>query len=199
MLAAGTPALAQSRFEIGVSATWTGGFDAGGTDATLSRSAAGAAPLTLFGTSSEVQPAAGAIARVTFFATPRFAFEGSVEYSRPTLETTILDDFEQATGTQADIAISSYAFGGSVLYHFGGARLVPFVSAGGAWLRQIDGDRVDLVTGAELHAGGGVKYRLSPHLGVRVDAWVSSREKSLSFEDKRRTLPMIAAGLAYRF
>lgn len=194
-----SPAFAQSRFEIGASATWTGGYDAGGTDATLSRGATGSAPLTLFGTSSQVQPAVGVIARVTFFATPQLALEGSAEYSRPTLETTILDDFEQAIGTQADIAISSFAFGGSVLYHFGAARFVPFASAGAAWMRQIDQDRVNLVTGAELHAGGGVKYRLSRHLALRVDAGVSSREKSIAFEDKRRTVPVIAAGLAYRF
>jgi len=199
MLAMASPALAQSRAEISGGVTWTGGFDAGGTDATLSRGAAGATPLTLFSTSSRVRPAVGASGRVAFFVTPQLAVEGSLEYSRPSLETAFSNDFEQATGTQATIGIASYLFGGSALYHFGGARLVPFVSAGGGWLRQLDQDRVNVVDGPELHAGGGVKYRLSSSFGLRVEAGVSSREKTVSFEDKRRTVPVVSGGVTYRF
>jgi Outer membrane protein beta-barrel domain len=198
-LAVPSPALAQSSFEIGGGVTWTGGFSAGGLDASLARPANGSPPLPLFATDSRVEGAAGAIARAAWFVTPRIAVEGGVGFSRPTLRTRILDDFEQATGSEAEVAISSFVFGGSVLYHFGASRFVPFASAGAGRLRQLDEDNVNLVTGTELHAGGGVKYRLSRHLGLRVDAAVSTRDKSLAFEEKRRTVPVIGAGATYRF
>jgi Outer membrane protein beta-barrel domain len=195
-----SPALAQSRFEIGAEATWTGGFDAGGLDALETRNpSTGTTPLTLFGTSSRVKPAPGAAVRGAFYLTPRLAVEGFAEYTRATLQTTIVSDFEAATGTEAENTIASYLFGGSVRYHFGAARLTPFVSAGAGWLRQLDEDRVTVVSGPELHAGGGVTYRLSPHFNLRVDAGVSSREKSIAFEEKRRTLPAVGASLVYRF
>jgi len=200
LLLAATPAYAQSRFEIGAAVTWTGGFDAGGVDALETRnSSTDKTPFTLFETSSRVTDAPGVAARVGFFITPRLAVEAVVEYGRPMLETTISNDFEDATGTEASGRISSYVLGGSVLYHFGAARLVPFVSAGAARLRQLDDAEISLVTATELHAGGGVKYRLSRHFGLRADAGVSSRDKSLAFEGKRRTVPVFAAGLAYRF
>lgn len=199
LIAAGRPAFAQSTFEIGGGVTFTGGFSAGGLDASITRPATGAPPLTLFRTDSRVEGAAGAIARAAWFVTPRIAVEGGVEFSRPTLRTRILDDFEQATGSEADVAISSFVFGGSVLYHFGSSRFVPFASGGAGRLRQLDEDNVNLVTGTELHAGGGVKYRLSRHLGLRVDAGVSTRDQSLAFEEKRRTVPVFGAGATYRF
>jgi len=194
------PARAQSRFEISGGVTWTGGFDAGGLDALETRNpSTGTTPLTLFGTSSSVDAAPGVVARAAFFVTPRLAIEGLADFSRPVLRTTIVDDFEGATGTEADNRINSYLFGGSVLYYFGGARLVPFVSGGAAWLRQLDEDRVTMITGTEVHAGGGVRYRLSHHFSLRVDAGVSSRDKVIAFEDKRRVLPLVGVSLAYRF
>jgi hypothetical protein len=110
-----------------------------------------------------------------------------------------VNDFEGATGADATVAISSYLFGGSVRYHFGGGRLGPFVSGGAGVLRQLDGDRATVVTGTELHAGGGVMYRLSPHLALRVDAGVSTRDKSIEFEGKRHTVPVIGGGVTFRF
>ena len=195
------PADAQSRFEIGGGVTWTGGFDAGGLDALETRnpSADTTSPLTLFGTSSRVTGAPGATGRAAFFVSTRVAVEAAIEYSRPSLETTIANDFEHATGTEATATLASYLAGGSVLYHFGGGRIVPFASAGAAWLRQLDADRINAVTGTELHAGGGVKIGLSHHVALRVDAAVSSRDKSLAFENKRRTLPVVGVSMAYRF
>jgi len=199
-VAAVRPAAAQSRFEIGAAATWTGGFDAGGQDALETRSpSSGSTPLTLFGTSSRVQSAPGAIARVGVFLTSRLAVEGHAEYSRPTLRTTFQDDFEGATGGAAENTIASFVIGGSAVLYFGSARLTPFVSAGAGWLRQLDEEQVLVVTGLELHAGGGVKYGLSRHVSIRVEATASARDKSIAFDEKRRVVPVIAGGMAYRF
>lgn len=199
LVAFASPAFGQSRFEVSAGATWTGGLDAGGTDAQLSRPSAGGTPLTLFRTSSRMAAAAGFAGRATFYFTRRFGVEGAVEFSRPRLRTTISDDFENATGTEADTAVSSYGFGGSLIYRFGEGRLVPFALAGAGRLRQLDADNVNLVTAMELHVGGGVMYRLADRFSVRGDAVVSSREKSLTFDRRRSTLPVLAVSLCYRF
>ena len=199
-IATASPVTAQSRFEAGVSATWTGGFDAGGGDALLTRNpSTGTSPLILFATSSRVQSAPGAVAHAAFYLTPRMAVEAVFDYSRPILHTDISNDFEGATGTSAETTVSSYVFGGSFLYYFGGGRLVPFVSAGAGRLRQLDEEDVTLVTGTELHAGGGVKYRLGRHASLRAEFEASSRDRSISFEDSRHTVPRLSAGFSYRF
>ena len=79
---------------------------------------------------------------------------------------------------------------------------MPFVSGGGGYLRQIDDANADLVTGTEIHAGGGLKYwfgRGGRRLGLRVDAGLSSRNRSVAFEQKRRMVPSVGAGLAVQF
>jgi hypothetical protein len=192
------PAAAQPRLELSGGVTWTGGFDAGGTDALLSRGA-GSAPLTLFSTSSRVEPAPGAVARATWFVTKRFGVEADAQFSRPMLRTTITDDFEQASGTEASNRLSSYLFGGSLVYRFGSGRVAPFALGGAGYLRQLDDEQATLVTGSEVHAGGGVLIGLATHFALRADAVASSRSKSLAFEEKRRVVPVLAASLAYRF
>jgi hypothetical protein len=197
-VAVAAPGAAQSRFEIGVGLSWTAGFDAGGRDALLT-SGTGSSSFTLFDTASRVNAAPGATATLGFFVTSRLAIEGTAEYSRPTLQTTISSDVEGATGTTAESRLTSLVIGGSARYHFGATRLRPFVFGGAGWLRQLDEDNVLLITGPELHGGAGVSYRLDRHFAVRGEGGVSLREKSLGFEARRRTLAVFAASLLYRF
>ena len=75
-------------------------------------------------------------------------------------------------------------------------------SGGGGYLRQLNENNADLLTGTEIHAGGGLKYWMGtgPHrLGFRLEALASARSKSVAFEQKRRILPSVVAGLAYLF
>lgn len=194
------PAFAQSRFELSAGVTRTGGFDAGAKDPELTRNpGALTTPLTLFDVNARVETAFGAVARATLFVTSHLAVEGLAEYSRPVLRATFSSDFEGATGNEARSTLTSLLFGGSLLYHFGGRRVTPFVSGGVAWERQLDEARVMLVTGAEVHAGGGVRYALTRHVGLRAEGGVSSRERSIAFAAARRVLPVVSMGLGYRF
>ena len=200
LLLSSTPAFAQSRFELSAGVTSTGGFDAGAKNAELTRNPGSpGSPLTLFEVNARVETAFGAVARATLFLTSHLAAEGLAEYSRPTLRATFSSDFEGATGVDARSTLSSFLFGGSVLYDFGGGRLKPFVSGGLAWERQLDEARVLLVTGAEAHAGGGIKYLLTRHVVLRAEGGVSSREHSIAFAAARRALPVASIGLGYRF
>jgi hypothetical protein len=188
--------------EIGGGAIWTGGYDAGSGDANLSpNSAAGGPPVTLFTSSAEVTPATGIEARAGVYLGSRVSAEATFQFSRPNLRVDLDDDFENATAVEAVGRVSSYLFGGSVLYHFGSGRIVPFVIGGAGYLRQLDEDNAEVLSGSEFHGGGGVKiwFGSSQHFGLRADAQVSSRSKSAGFEDKRRMLPVLGAGLTYRF
>jgi hypothetical protein len=190
------------RVEISGGAAWTGGYDAGSSTALETRNpTTGTGPLTLFNTDSEVLPAAGVEARIGVFLGSRLAVEGIFQYTRPTLRTRVTDDFEGAAPLSADDAVTSYLFGGSLVYHFGSGRFVPFVAGGGGYLRQLHEGGTLAVTGPEVHGGGGFKYWMGAarRFGVRVDAQVSSRSESVGFEEKRRILPAFAGGITYLF
>jgi len=195
-----TPAAAQSRFEIGAGGTWTGGFDAGGSNALLSTNpGTGAPPLTLFAISSRLDPAPGAVVRAGMFVARRLAVEAAVSYSRSPLRVTIANDFESATGNEASTTVSSYVFSGSLAYYFGVRRVRPFAIAGASRVRQLDDGNLELVTATELHAGGGVTVGVARHIALRADAVASSRDKSIDFDGVRHVVPVVTIGVAYRF
>ena len=189
--------------EIGGGVTWTAGYDAGSSDATETRnSTTGGSPLTLFTSSSRVSSVTGLSAQAGVYLTSRMSVEGVFHYSKPTLITTLDDDFENAAPLDAEVGLSSYLVGGSLLYHFASGRVVPFVAGGASYLRQLDETNVDVLTGSEIHGGGGVKVWFGSgrsRAGLRLDAQLSSRSKSAGFEDKRRMLPVLGAGVLFVF
>jgi hypothetical protein len=189
--------------EFGGGVIWTGGYDAGSVTATLTRNpATGTSPLTLFVVSGRLRPAAGAGVHLGVFLARRVSAEAALQYSRPILRARVTHDLESAPDTAADSIITSYLLGGSLLYYLGEGRFVPFVSGGGAYLRQIHEGGADVLTGTEIHAGGGVKYWLGTgahRFGLRVDGQASARSKSVAFEQKRRLVPTVGAGIVYQF
>jgi hypothetical protein len=199
----GNPAPQAGSLEISGGAAWTRGYDAGTSDALLtSPGAASTPPLTLFSTRATVSSGPGAVARVGVYLARRVSVEGTIEYSRPVLRAHLSDDFELAADADAEETITSYLAGGSVLYHFGTGRVVPFVSGGAGYLRQLHEENAELLSGTEIHAGGGIKYWFGTgrhRFGLRADAQVSARSKAVAFEEKRRALASAAVGLAYLF
>lgn len=189
--------------EVGGGVVWTGGYDAGSRAALESpNTTTGGAPLTLFSSSARVPAVAGAEARAGVYLGARVSVEAAFQFSRPQLLVKLDDDFENAAPQEAAGGLSSYVIAGSLLYHFGSGRVVPFVSGGGGYLRQLDEDNADVLTGNELHAGGGVKVWFGTsenRLGLRFEGQASSRSKSAGFEQKRRILPVFGAGLVYLF
>jgi hypothetical protein len=200
---AGTSAPHKGSFELSVGVFWTGGYDAGGTDATLSpNTTTGGTRLTLFAVTGEVRSTPGVDARAGIFLGRRVSAEGAFQYSRPILHARVTSDFESAPDTDVDGVIASYLAAASLVYHFGDGHLVPYVLGGGGYLRQLHEDNADLLTGSEVHAGGGVKYWLGTgtrRVGIRVEAQGSSRSKSVAFTQKRRIVPSLAAGVSYVF
>ena len=190
-------------FELGGGVVWMGGYDAGSRAATLSpNSSTGGSPITLFTSESKVAPIAGVEARAGVYLGSRVSAEANFQYSRPVLRTTIGSDFENAESIDATETLSSYLVTGSLVYHFGSGRVVPFVRGGAGYLRQLHEDNAELLTGSEVHGGGGVKIwfgTAGSRFGLRLDAGVSARSKSVAFEQKRRVLPVAGAGVVYVF
>ena len=189
-------------FEIGGGVLWSAGYDAGGLSALETRNTTmGPGPLTLFETNSQMLSAAGVGAQIGVYLGRRVSVEGVFQYSRPILRLRPASDFENADPVNIDGVVTTYVAGGSLLYHFGDGRVVPFVAGGGGYLRQLHEDNAVVVTGSEIHAGGGVKvwFGSASRIGVRLDAQVSSRDKAVAFEEKRRIIPTAGAGITVRF
>ena len=190
--------------EIGASFVTTGGYDAGQQSGfeTPNSTNPNAPPLTLFTTTSSVATAIGVEGRLSVQVSRRVVVEGTFQVTWPSVQTRVADDFENAPSLTAEQRVTSYLGGGSLLYHFGSGRFLPFVAGGASYLRQLYEDNVGVVTGAEIHGGGGVKYWLGSGrhgFGLRAEAQLSVRDKSVGFEDKRQTVPVVAVGLNYRF
>jgi outer membrane protein with beta-barrel domain len=190
------------KMELSVAAAWTAGYEAGNSIAQETRNpTTGSSPLTLFNANGDMLSGAGVEGHIGYYLTPRVSVEGTFQYTRPTLRVSLSNDFENADATTADETVSTYLFGGSVLYHFRSGPFVPFVSGGAGYLRQLQEGGSDASSGAEVHGGGGIKYWFgaSQKVGLRVDAQISSRSKSVAFEDKRRIIPSLAGGIAFVF
>lgn len=188
--------------EIGGGVLWTRGYDAGGSNALETRnSTSGLGPLTLFETDAQMLGAAGVAAQVGVYFGRRVAAEGTFQYSRPILRLRPASDFENAESVNIDGQVTTYVVGGSLVYHLAEGRVVPFVSGGGGYLRQLHEDNAVVIAGSEIHAGGGVKvwFGSASRIGLRLDAQVSSRDKAVAFEQKRRIIPTAGAGLTVRF
>jgi len=186
--------------EIGGGVLWSQGYDAGSSAALETRNS-GLGPLTLFETDSNMLSTTGVGAQLGVYLGRRLSAEGVFQYSRPTLRLRPASDFEDAEAINIDGLVTTYVVGGSLLFHFGDGRVVPFVSGGAGYLRQLHEDNAVLVTGSEFHGGGGVKlwFGSASRIGLRLDAQVSSRDKAVAFEEKRRFIPTLGAGLTVRF
>lgn len=189
--------------ETGGGIVWSAGYDAGTRSATETpNTTGGAGPFTLFQTDSRLASAVGVAAHAGVYLGPRVSVEGLFQFSRPSLRTNLTTDFEDAAPLEAGEVVSSYLLGGSVLYHFGTGRLVPFVIGGGGYLRQLHEDNAEVLTGTDVHGGAGLKYwfgTAARRVGLRIDAQASARSKSVAFEQKRRILPVLGAGIVYLF
>ena len=189
-------------FELSGGVQSTGGYTFDSALANETRNpSTGSSPLTLFQGEPELTRGLGFNARVGFFFGPRFSVEGNLEVTRPSLSVRTSGDFESATDITAESPVTEYIVGGSGLYHFGSGSFVPFVVAGGGYLRQVFEDASTIESGNELHGGGGVKYWFGRRFGVRAEARASSRSGGLSLDGstKRRLVPTFSVGASILF
>ena len=194
--------------EFSGGATWSRGYDLGAARATLTRNpGTGASPFELFSADTRIDPAPAGHARLGVYLARSVSIEGGVQYSRPMLRTRLGNDAEGAEAITASETVTRLAFLGSVLFHivpasFAGGRGVPFIVAGGGYVRELHQGNELVETGREIHVGGGLKYWFGNgrrRAGLRGDAGVSVREKGINFGDARRMVPTAGVSLLYLF
>jgi hypothetical protein len=208
LVGAATPAFAQGptagSWEVTGGAVFVGGFDAGTRAAELTPNSGTSGSVTLFETESRVKPATGLLGKIGIYLTPSFAIEGGLRYTKPTYETRISDDFENADDLTAEETLSQYLFDVSAVWHFRGSgrgRPMPFVYGGAGYLRELhEGDTL-VEDGLEIHAGGGVKwwFGAAGRWGFRAGAGISVRDGGFDPEEKRRIVPEANGSLIWVF
>ena len=204
---AGAPGPRAGSVEVSGGAAFVGKVALGGRDAEESRNVnTGPGPFALFASESTLGAGPAALLRLGVYLSRSVSVEAGVQYGRPRLSTRLSGDAEQAPTVTADETLTRYWIDGSLLLHltglsFAGGRGVPFVSAGGGYLRELHEQTQLIETGREYHAGGGVKFWMGTgaRLGIRVDAGASMRSGGVDFRTGRRTAPMAAGSVMYRF
>jgi hypothetical protein len=194
--------------ELGAAVVWSGAIDQGSVSAEETRnSTTDTSPFVLFTASSRTQSATGAQGRVGVYLSRAFSIEGGVEYSRPKVSTQLADDAESAPDVTATETLTRIIVDGSGVFHLTGlsfnrGRGVPFLRAGGGYIREIHEKNEVIDTGREFHAGGGVKLwfgRGKHRTGFRFDGGAMFRTDGADAPKKRRTVPTAGASIVYLF
>ena len=201
----------QGRYEAAVGVEWLAPSSLGTRAASLTTSAG--APLTLFNTSTRMTAAAGLEARLAYHLRRQIDVEAFGAFAKPSLDTTISNDFEGAAGTNATDTLKQYVIGGSVVFYlpdrFDRGSLRPFVIGSAAYVRQLHNADTLAVNGQQYEAGVGVKYPLRVRrdsktgrlrtFGIRAEARVRARIRGVEFDDRLHFGPALTASAFYRF
>jgi hypothetical protein len=204
---AAQPAAPAGRIELAGGVGWIGRSAFGSQDANETTSSAGT--LRLFGASTELAAAPDVEARFAVRLTRAIDLEANGSYGRPELRIRIQNDSELTAAPAAlRSSIHQFTAGGDVVVYPGwsiGSRGRAFVSAGAAYVRQLENDGALIVSGLAVDAGGGVKWLLASRagrlkgLGVRVDARALVRRKGVALDDRMHISPAVGGSVFLRF
>jgi hypothetical protein len=212
LCAAAAPAFAQQgpglrphHVDLGGGVVWSGGYDIGAATAALRGNAPGpSAPVfNWFSTASRVSGVAAPEFHVGVALTRVLAIDGVVSYARPRVAIAIRGDAEAPAQELPGEQIEQYQIGAGLTWQplSLGRKAAPFVTGGGAYLRQLHEDRALAETGRIYYAGGGVRYWLrgghgaSTAAGVRVDARLNLRKNGIDIENAMRAFPSLTLSL----
>jgi hypothetical protein len=191
--------------ELDAGILWSGGIDLGSTTASITANAMPAADYPLFQTAADLEAAPGFEGRLGLWITRVIAVEGAFQYSRPTLETRISGDVENAPLVTASADLSRYVVDVSGVVHLTRFRIggsgMPFVLGGVGYLRELDDDEALAETGRLYHAGGGIKYLfvsrfrgLVKGVGIRGDARLYFKDGGYELEPDEPLRRFFAGG-----
>jgi hypothetical protein len=176
--------------ELGGDVVYIGGSVIGAASATETRNQTGTAdPLILFATDARLQSAVGIGAHVGFNLTSGIGIESAVTYSRPSIRTSISNDFERSPDLViGDSPLEQYFFDVGVVVRLTavhlGSRGLPFVAGSIGYLRQLTDERASTASGRVYTVGGGLKQMLTGRVGLRVDARLGIRDGGLILGDE---------------
>lgn len=195
-------------YEAGVSIRRARATSLGNVDANETSSGGGA--FRLFATESELDGATGVDGRFGIRLTETLQLEASGSYAVSDLSTRISSDVEGIPDVTAVESIQQYTVEGAIVMHLPrwrfGARALPFVAAGGGYLRHRHEDKTLVENGGLWHVGGGANLvlrsrpdRFMKALGVRLDARAIFRTGGVAFDDDTRFAPAFGLSAFVRF
>ncbi len=183
------------RFDIVVGGRWFAPVPLGAGSATLTTPGGGT--IALFSTDTELSGAPAVEARFGVRLSRHFRLEGIASFGFGRLVTTITGDLEGAADLEVSESIREMIFGGALVAEIGawrmGGRVVPFVTGGGGYLRQLHEGRPIIEDGQIYHAGGGLNVLLgrgvgwtgrATAVGLRFDARAELRTGGISLDDE---------------
>ena len=153
---------------------------------------------TYFEADSRLTAGTGVEGRVSVRIRGRWFVEGGLSYTRPRLEVRLEGDIEDAAPVTASTPIRQVVADGALVRRLAGprARVVPFVSGGAGYLRQLDDPRTTVGQGQTYFGGGGVLIALGrgatgttgalPRVRLRGDVRVVGYHGGLPLVDARR-------------
>jgi opacity protein-like surface antigen len=196
------------RFEVSAGPLWMGGDGYGSRDATLT--SPNGDRYRLFSTSNDLGAATGLEARFGARVTRIVSAEIVGSYAAPALHTSISGDVEGASSLIASEPIKQFTVEAAAIvlipkWRFG-SRALPFVDAGGGYLRHLHDERALVETGQIYHVGGGVKFVFATRgrnrgtqVGIRADARASIRTRAATLDGRAHTAPALGVSLFARF
>jgi len=184
------------RFDVSFGGMWIGGAGLGSTSAEIRANNVSPTPFRLFSAETRVASAPGWDARIGYWLTRSIAVEGGVARIMPELRTRITGDAEGAAALTAAERLHQYFVDARVIWllpRFSVGGAVPFVSAGGGYLRQLHEGQTLVETGQVYQVGGGVRRQLMTDIGwfrsigARLDGRVYVLVDGVQVEDRPRT------------
>jgi hypothetical protein len=196
------------RFDVGIGLRWTGGSSLAPVGA--AETTPGGTPFSLFTSQTRFESAPGIEGRLGVRVARRLHVEATASYARPDLTTKVTNDVEAAPSTSITESLVQLKIEGGVLVPLRrpriGARVEPFLTAGGGYLRELHEGQTIVATGQSYYAGGGLNYALKVRparrfdtIGLRLDARAAVRHGGISLDGATHVAPLFAASLFVRF
>ncbi len=201
------------RFEVAVGGGLWGGYPLDARRAVLTGpEVPTGAPVRLFDADTSIDRGGAAEVRLGWRLTRALWIEATGGLGVQRLRASVSGDVEEAPPVELTSSLLQLTVEGGLAYELRGAsaaggRLVPLVTGGGGYLRQVFEDRLRVETGGTAYLGAGV--RLAPtrrpsgllgRLGARSDVRVVLRRGGIDVEPPRlRTYVAFTGGLIVRF
>ena len=196
------------RVEASVGVLWLGHQALG--DAAANETTGAGGSMRIFTASSDLAAAGGVDARIAVRLLRSLEAAMEASYAKPKLNIALANDIENAPPVTAAETTQQLMIGGSVVWYLPSrvstARVAPFATGGGGYLRQLHENGTLVDTGHYYQLGGGVKYLFFSHpgsrlaaLGARVEARAVLRAKGVAFDEKLHAAPALGVSLFVRF
>jgi len=202
-------AAAQARVEITLGASWIGGASMGSLSATETQSDSTAR--TVFGASRDLGSSPAVDARIGVRVTRRLYVEATGSYARPQLRIATSNDVEGAASVTASERLQEFSLGGAATWMLvrrasSSMRLLPFVTGGVAFARQLHQLNTLAEDGVAVEGGGGVERRFAARrrgvlkdIGLRAEARARVWPRAFALDGRAHLVPVLGAAIYLGF